>query len=110
MNIPEPTEREYLLQIERLLRNACMCRTDAQWLAFVRGEIEKKLELAEKLEAPVAPGTRAGVIAYYFNGEKLGELPVTAAEAVERAGYKDHLQKVFKGWISIRRTDRKSVV
>lgn len=44
MNIPEPTEREYLLQIERPLRNACMCRTDAQWLAFVRGEIEKKLE------------------------------------------------------------------
>lgn len=44
MNIPEPTEREYLLQIERLLRNACMCRTGAQWLAFVRGEIEKKLE------------------------------------------------------------------
>mgnify|MGYP006867911739 FL=1 len=44
MNIPEPTEREYLLQIERLLRNACMCRTDAQWLAFVRGEIEKKPE------------------------------------------------------------------
>lgn len=44
MNIPEPTEREYLLQIKRLLRNACMCRTDAQWLAFVRGEIEKKLE------------------------------------------------------------------
>lgn len=44
MNIPEPTEKEYLLQIERLLRNACMCRTDAQWLAFVRGEIEKKLE------------------------------------------------------------------
>lgn len=68
------------------------------------GKIEKKLELAEKLEAPVALGTRAGVIAYYFNGEKLGELPVTAAEAVERAGYKDHLQKVFKSWISIRRT------
>ena len=61
-------------------------------------------ELAEKLEAPVALGTRAGVIAYYFNGKKLGELPVTAAEAVERAGYKDHLQKVFKSWISIRRT------
>ena len=68
------------------------------------GKIEKKLELGEKLEAPVAPGTRAGVIAYYFNGEKLGELPVTAAEAVERAGYRDHLQKVFKSWISIRRT------
>ena len=68
------------------------------------GKIEKKLELEEKLEAPVELGTRAGVIAYYFNGKKLGELPVTAAEAVERAGYRDHLQKVFKSWISIRRT------
>ena len=29
MNIPEPTD---------------MCRTDAQWLSFVRGETEKKLE------------------------------------------------------------------
>ena len=51
MNIPEPTEREYLLQIERLLRNACMCRTDAQWLAFVRGEIEKKLEQLAAMRA-----------------------------------------------------------
>ena len=33
------------------------------------GKIEKKLELAEKLEAPVAPGTRAGVIAYYLTGK-----------------------------------------
>ena len=51
MNIPEPTEKEYLLQIERLLRNACMCRTDAQWLAFVRGEVEKKLEQLAAMRA-----------------------------------------------------------
>lgn len=51
MNIPESTEKEYLLQIERLLRNACMCRTDAQWLAFVRGEIEKKLERLAAMRA-----------------------------------------------------------
>ena len=51
MNIPEPTEKEYLLQIERLLRNACMCRTDAQWLAFVRDEIEKKLEQLAAMRA-----------------------------------------------------------
>ena len=66
------------------------------------GKIEKKLELAEYLEAPVAPGEHAGVIAYYLNGEKLGELPVTAAEAVERAGYLDHLQKIMKKWAGIR--------
>lgn len=51
MNRPEPTEKEYLLQIERLLRNACMCRTDAQWLAFVRGEAEKKLEQLAAMRA-----------------------------------------------------------
>lgn len=51
MNISEPTEREYLLQIERLLRNACMCRTDAQWLALVRDEIEKKLEQLAAMRA-----------------------------------------------------------
>ena len=65
----------------------------------------KKAGAGRKAGSPGSTAeTRAGVIAYYFNGEKLGELPVTAAEAVERAGYKDHLQKVFKSWISIRRT------
>ena len=44
----------------------------------------------------MAPGEHAGVIAYYLNGEKLGELPVTAAEAVERAGYLDYLQENYE--------------
>ena len=48
------------------------------------GKIEKKLELAEQMEAPLARGERAGMIAYYMDGEKLGELPVVTAEAVEK--------------------------
>lgn len=51
MNIPEPTEKEYLLQIEQMLRNACAFRTDAQWLALVRDEIEKKLEQLAAMRA-----------------------------------------------------------
>mgnify|MGYP000155197134 FL=1 len=35
------------------------------------------------------------MIAYYMDGEKLGELPVVTAEAVEKAGYIDQLQKLF---------------
>ena len=62
------------------------------------GKIEKKLELAEQMEAPLARGERAGVIAYYMDGEKLGELPVVTAEAVEKAGYIDQLQKLFGKW------------
>ena len=36
------------------------------------------------MEAPLARGERAGMIAYYMDGEKLGELPVVTAEAVEK--------------------------
>lgn len=38
------------------------------------------------------------MIAYYMDGEKLGELPVVTAEAVEKAGYIDQLQKLFGKW------------
>lgn len=66
------------------------------------GKIEKKLELAEQVEAPLARGERAGMIAYYMDGEKLGELPVVTAEAVEKAGYIDQLQKLFGKWAGFR--------
>ena len=66
------------------------------------GKIEKKLELAEQMEAPLARGERAGMIAYYMDGEKLGELPVVTAEAVEKAGYIDQLQKLFGKWAGFR--------
>lgn len=45
---------------------------------------------------------RAGMIAYYMDGEKLGELPVVTAEAVEKAGYIDQLQKLFGKWAGFR--------
>ena len=38
----------------------------------------------------------------YINGEKLGELPVVTAEAVEKAGYIDQLQKLFGKWAGFR--------
>ena len=47
-------------------------------------------------------GERAGMIAYYMDGEKLGELPVVTAEAVEKAGYIDQLQKLFGKWAGFR--------
>ena len=65
-------------------------------------KIQVMKELAEQMEAPLARGERAGMIAYYMDGEKLGELPVVTAEAVEKAGYIDQLQKLFGKWAGFR--------
>ena len=54
------------------------------------------------MEAPLARGESAGMIAYYMDGEKLGELPVVTAEAVEKAGYIDQPQKLFGKWAGFR--------
>ena len=65
-------------------------------------KIQVMKELAEQMESPLARGERAGMIAYYMDGEKLGELPVVTAEAVEKAGYIDQLQKLFGKWAGFR--------
>lgn len=65
------------------------------------GKIEKKLELAEQMEALSQGGTCRHDRLLYGRG-KLGELPVVTAEAVEKAGYIDQLQKLFGKWAGFR--------
>ena len=76
--------------------------TTFQYLS-VNGEsfdaVEKKLTLKEMLSAPVKEGEAAGVLEYLLNGNKLGEVTVVTAGAVEEAGYPDCLRKVILGWI-----------
>ena len=50
--------------------------------------------LEESLTAPVEQGQQAGVLRYTLDGKTLGELPVTTAKAVEKAGILDCLKKV----------------
>lgn len=62
---------------------------DLESLSF--DEIEKKLELPEYLEAPVAAGDVAGYLVYSYHGAELGRLPVLCKNSVKKAGYGDYL-------------------
>lgn len=58
-------------------------------------QIEKKLELPESVQAPIAQGQEVGKARYYLNGQEIGNVPVLCAEDMEKAGYGDYLKKIF---------------
>lgn len=61
--------------------------------------IEKKPMLYDELEAPVEPGTMAGILRYELNGKPLGEVPVLTDGAVPKAKFRDYFAKVLQGWM-----------
>lgn len=66
--------------------------------------IEKKTELPKTLEAPVAPGIKAGVIRYECKGKVLGEVAILTDGEVPKATYTDYLVRTFRSWIMRCRT------
>ncbi len=58
--------------------------------------IEKKLLIPEMMEAPIEKGQKAGVLRYELDGKVLGEVDVLTDGTVEKAGYADYLQKLWK--------------
>lgn len=61
--------------------------------------IEKRLELAEDVEAPLKAGDPVGALVYTLNGREIGRVSVVTAEAVEKAGYLDWLGRVWDFWV-----------
>lgn len=57
------------------------------------GEIEKKIVLEEKLEAPVTAGDKAGEAEYYLGGKKIGSVDILMAVSIEKAGFLDYLMR-----------------
>jgi D-alanyl-D-alanine carboxypeptidase (penicillin-binding protein 5/6) len=55
--------------------------------------IEKKWLGVTELTAPVEEGQQIGKLAYYLDGQEIGNVPILAAEGVERAGYGHYLKK-----------------
>ena len=58
--------------------------------------VEKRLVLPERIEAPVAEEDSVGTLEYWYGEEKIGEVPVLAAESVERAGYIQYLRQILE--------------
>lgn len=60
--------------------------------------IEKKLDLAPSLPAPVEEGQAAGSLIYSLGGKKIGEVPVVTAGAVREAGFLDYFKRLWKAF------------
>lgn len=62
-------------------------------------QVEKTISLPETADAPVKAGEAAGEAVYSLNGEKIGSVPILYAADVEKAGYRDYLQKIFESFL-----------
>lgn len=58
--------------------------------------VEKKWYAMERLEAPVNEGQEIGKLTYLLNGEEIGNIPILAAETIEKAGYVHYLGRAFE--------------
>ncbi len=59
------------------------------------GQVEKKLELPEKVKAPVKAGEEAGCARYFLNGTEIGKAPVLYGQDIEKALFLDYLKKTI---------------
>ena len=62
-------------------------------------KITKKLVLPKEQTAPVKKGQKAGTREYYQNGKKIGSLDILYGETVEKAGYRDWLERTAKSFL-----------
>lgn len=65
-------------------------------------QIEKKVIYSEKLEAPISKGDVVGKISYSLSGEDIGFVNIVAAQDIEKAYFKDYLQKVAMRYLLYR--------
>lgn len=61
------------------------------------GEIERETVFSKDITAPVREGDVLGTVTVTLNGEKLGEIPVTASENVEKLTFPVALGWILKG-------------
>ncbi len=71
----------------------------------LRGEnlenIHSKLQLDESLSPPFEAGTKAGRLIYYLDDMEIGEVPIVTKEGIQKAGFSDYLEKVYRNFMSI---------
>ncbi len=57
--------------------------------------VEKVIDLPESVKAPLEEGAVAGYARYLLNGAEIGSMPILYTQDVEKAGYRDYLQKIW---------------
>ena len=63
----------------------------------VSGKLERTVNLSKSVTAPVKKGDILGTVTISVNGEELGEIPLTAAEDVQRLAFALSFGRILKG-------------
>lgn len=60
--------------------------------------VERRIEMAEEVEAPVRKGETAGWVVYRVDGQEIGRETLLFAEEIPRAGYLFYLKKAWENY------------
>ncbi len=71
-------------------------------------KVERNLVLEPSLTAPVELGQKAGILEYWLNGEKIGEISVVTAGSMEAASYRDYFKKMLRIWYDMTGKDSRT--
>lgn len=63
-----------------------------------KGLVEKHIVLEEELSAPIREGQKVGSLNYVMHGKPIGSVDIVADESVEKAGFWDSFNRVWKGF------------
>ncbi len=69
-------------------------------------EIQRTVEYKKDLKAPLNEGETIGRITYKMDNQTISEIPILAAESIEKAKYTDCLQKLFQHWFMARQSGK----
>ncbi len=58
-------------------------------------KLEKRIDLPEKLAAPIAEGEKIGTVTYLSDGKEIGVSDILAGESIERFSFSSFFPKVF---------------
>ncbi len=58
-------------------------------------KIEKRIDLPEKLAAPITEGEKIGTVTYLSNGNEIGTCDILAGESIERLSFSSFFPRVF---------------
>ena len=67
-----------------------------------KGQVEKHIVLEEKISAPIKEGQKVGSLNYVMHGKPIGSVDIVADESVEKAGFWDYFNWVWKGFCLVK--------
>ncbi|WP_018131946.1 D-alanyl-D-alanine carboxypeptidase family protein [Effusibacillus pohliae] len=62
-----------------------------------QGLLRKEVDLPQKLKAPIRAGEKIGEVTLYFDGQKIGSVPLVARTTVEGTGFFAQLKRFLRG-------------